>query len=137
MNQNGGCMSDFLPKSFWESPLVSKEGSDFFDRSLSGVTVSEDDNNVYVEAQVPGVPSKDIHVEFEGGYLTIHAETKEEEKGKKYYRKAQSVFSYGLRVPGNVDNKEDVQAICKDGVLKVTFKKAERKPSGKKIPVKG
>lgn len=130
-------MSDFLPKSFWESPLVSRDESDFFDHSLSGVTVSEDDKNVYVEAQVPGVAFKDIQVEFEDGYLTIHAESKEEEKKKKYYRKAQSVFAYGLRVPGNVDMKQEAQAICKDGVLKVAFKKSEHSSSGKKIPVKG
>lgn len=130
-------MTDFLPKSFLDFPLIFREGNEFFDRSLSGVTVSEDNNNIYVEAQVPGVPLKDIHVEFEDGYLTIHAETKEEEKDKKYYRKAQSVFSYTLRIPGKIDSKQDIQAICKDGVLKVTFKKAEQKPSGKKIPVKG
>ncbi|PIS03390.1 MAG: heat-shock protein Hsp20 [Chlamydiae bacterium CG10_big_fil_rev_8_21_14_0_10_42_34] len=130
-------MSDFLPKSFWDFSSVLRDGSEFFDRSLSAVTVSEDDQHIYVEAQVPGVPFKDIHVEFEDGFLTIHAEMKEEEKKKKYYRKAQNVFSYGIRVPGKVDPKQDVEAYCKDGVLKVTFKKIEGKPSGKKIPVKG
>ena len=130
-------MANLVPKSFLDFPLIFREGNEFFDRSLSGVTVSEDTHNVYVEAQVPGVPFKDIHVEFEDGYVTIHAETKEEEKHKKYYRKAQSVFSYTVRVPGKIDSQQDIQATCKDGVLKVTFKKAEQKPSGKKIAVQG
>jgi HSP20 family molecular chaperone IbpA len=133
---NGVDMSDFAPKSFWDVPSILREGVDFFDRSISGITVSEDDAHVYVEAQVPGVPSKDIQVEFEDGFLTIHAEVKAEETKKKYYRKSQNVFSYALRVPGKIDTKHDIQASCKDGILKVTFKKTEGKPSGKKIPVK-
>lgn len=130
-------MRDFLPRAFLDVPLAFREGSELLNGSLSGVTVSEDNDHVYVEAQVPGVPFKDIQVEFEDGYLTIHAEKKEEEKSKKFYRKAQSVFSYALRIPGHIDPKQDIQAICKDGVLKVSFKKAEPKPSGKKITVKG
>lgn len=126
-----------LPRSFWDIPSIFRVESELLDHSLSGVAVSEDDNYVYIEAQVPGVPFEDIHVEFEDGYLTIHAETKEEEKNKKYYKKAQNIFSYSLRVPGKIDPKCDIQAVCKDGVLKVTFKKAEGKLSGKKIPVKG
>lgn len=129
-------MNNF-PKSFWDLPSIFRSESELLDHSLSGVTVSEDDNYVYVEAQVPGVPFKDIQVEFEDGYLTIHGEVKEEEKNKKYYRKAQNIFSYSLRVPGNIDHKNDIQAICKDGILKVTFKKVEGKRSGKKIPVQG
>lgn len=126
----------FFPKSFWDMPSTFGAEGELFDKSLSGVSVSEDENNVYVEAHVPGVPSEDIHVEFEDGYLTIHAEVKEEQKNKKYYKKFQNVFSYSLRVPGKIDTNHEAQAACKDGVLKITFKKAERKHSGKKIPVK-
>jgi len=120
-------------RPFWEFPLLKEE---YFDNSLSGLTVSEDDEHVYVEAQVPGVPIEDIHVEFEDGYLTIHAEVKEEEKKKKYYKKSQNVFSYSLSVPGKIDAKSDIHALCKNGVLKITFKKLESKPPGKKIHVR-
>ena len=129
-------MGDSPSKSFWEVPSIFRDDVDFFDRSLTGVSVSEDERCVFVEVQVPGVAPKDVHVEFEDGFLTVHAEVKTEEKKKKYYRKSQNVFSYALRVPGKIDSKQEIQAVCKDGVLKVTFKKMEGQSSGKKIPVK-
>ena len=130
-------MSRDLVKSLWDFPSIFRDGVDLFDKSLSGLTVSEDDNHVYVEAPVPGVAFEDIHVEFEKGYLTIYGEVKEEEKKKKYYKKSQNIFSYALNVPGNVDANREIQAVCKNGVLKVTFQKSETKSLGKKIPVKG
>jgi len=131
-------MNKNLVNSFWDVPAFFRDGVELFDKSLSGLTVSEDDEHVYVEAQVPGVPFNDIQVEFEDGYLTIHAEVKEEQKNKKYYKKSQNIFSYALNVPGNIDIKSEIHAVCKDGVLKIVFNKLEsKKPSGKKIQVKG
>lgn len=73
---------------FWDFPLLRDE---YFDNSLSGLTVSEDDGHIYVEAHVPG----------------------------------------------KIDTKSDIQATCKDGLLKIIFNKLKSKPSAKKIPVKG
>lgn len=101
---------------------------------LNGLSVSEDDKNVYVEAAVPGVDPKDVDVTFDKGAVTIRAEKKEEEKGKKFQRKATSSFYYRV-APADVDAKATPTAVCKNGVMKVTFTKTpSAKP--KKIAVK-
>lgn len=101
---------------------------------LNGLSVSEDDKNVYVEASVPGLDPKEIEVTFSKGMLTIKGEKKEEEKGKTFHKKATRFFFYRV-APGDVDPKSEPQATCKNGVMTVIFAKVpEAKP--RKIAVK-
>lgn len=103
----------------------------------SGLSVSEDDTHVYVEAAVPGLKSDEIEMTFDQGILWIKGEKKEEteDKTKKYYRKALSSFSYRISVPGNIDLSSQPSATYKNGVLRVTFVKTS-KSQPKKIPIK-
>lgn len=105
--------------------------------SPSGLSVSEDDKKVYIEAAIPGIDPKNIDVTFQDGYLWIKGEQKEEEKDKsrKYYREAAKSFSYRVGVPGDVDNNIDPSATYKHGVMKVAFVKSE-KTQPKKIQIK-
>lgn len=101
----------------------------------SGLSVYEDDHHIYVEAQTPGVKSEDIQVTYEKGVLWIRAEHSEEKKGVKYHTKASSNFSYRVPMPERIDESKTPDAICKDGVLKITFNKSSSsKPQ--KIEVK-
>lgn len=101
---------------------------------LNGLSVYEDGKNVYVEAAVPGVDPKEVDVTFDKGILTIRAERKEEEKGKKYQRRATRSFFYRV-APSDVDLKKEPQASYKNGVMTITFTKIPTtKP--KKIAVK-
>ena len=63
--------------------------------SPSGLSVSEDDKKIYIEASLPGIDPKNIEITFQDGYLWVRGETKEEEKdkSKKYYRQASKSFS--------------------------------------------
>jgi HSP20 family protein len=103
----------------------------------SGLSVYEDENSVYVEAAVPGIKPEEIETTFDKGVLWVKAEKREEEKdkNKKYYRKAVTAFSYRIAVPGNIDESKQPDASCKNGILKITFPKAQ-KTMAKKIPVK-
>lgn len=103
----------------------------------SGMSVSEDNNFIYIEAAVPGVKPEDIEMTFDQGILWIKGERKEEseDKNKKFYRKSTNAFSYRLAVPGNVDETKQPEATCKNGMLRVAFPKTKAKQS-KKIPVK-
>jgi len=103
----------------------------------TGLTVSEDDERIVVEAAIPGIRSEEIDMVYDKGILWIKAEKKEEteDKKKKYYRKALSIFSYRVAVPGDIDDAKQPDAICKNGILKVSFSKANKGPS-KKIPIK-
>lgn len=90
---------------------------------LNGLSVSEDEKNVYIEAAVPGVDPKDVEVTFSKGVVTVKAEKKEEEKGKTFQRKATSSFYYQVS-PSDIDSKVEPKAIYKNGVMQLTFQKA-------------
>ena len=105
--------------------------------SDNGLSISEDDNNVYVEAAMPGIKAEDVEITFDKGMLWIKGESNEteEDKKKKYYQKSSSVFSYRVSVPGDIDMSKDPEAVCENGVMKISFTKSpESKP--KKISVK-
>jgi HSP20 family protein len=125
--------SRFLLPSFWEDeeeflPVTA---------TPSGISIYEDDKNVYVEAAVPGIDPKNIEVTFDKGYLWIKGESKEEEKDtkKKYYRKAERSVSYRVAVPGEIDTAAEPEATYKHGVMTVAFPKSP-KSQPKSIKVK-
>ncbi len=131
---------DIVPSSFWRFPRFPSIWDDdewLMPTSSTGLSISEDDKNIYVEAAVPGLDSKDIEVTFEKGVLWIKGEAKEEEedKKKKFWRKASRAFSYKVAVPGEIDPNKEPEASYKNGVMKVTFAKSP-KTQPKKIPVK-
>jgi len=132
---------DLIPSSFWTFPafrfpsLWEEEEKELTAGVPSGLSVSEDEKNIYVEAALPGIDPKDIEVTFDKGILWIKGEAKEEEKKKKYYRKASRSFSYRVAVPGEIDEKVEPEAKCKNGVMTVTFAKSP-KTQPKRITVK-
>ena len=105
--------------------------------STSGLSISEDQNHIYIEAHLPGLQLEDIEVSFDKGILWIQGSRKEEEEdsNKKYYKKAASSYSYRLQVPGMVDEKKEPEAIYKNGIIKVVFYKLKEDQS-KKIKIK-
>lgn len=141
MEGGENAMNDLIQRSFGRFPMISfpsfmEDIEDLLPTAnlLNGLSVSEDDKNVYVEASVPGVDLKDVEVTFSKGMLTIKGEKEEEDRGKTYHRRATRSFFYRV-TPGDVDPKAAPQATCKNGIMTVTFAKVpEEKP--KKIAVK-
>jgi HSP20 family protein len=124
-----------LPFSVTEEKEEEAWGGDFSD--LSGLSVSEDETCVYIEAALPGIKPEEVEVTFENGIVWIKAEKKEENeiKTRKFYRRATCSFSYHVAVPGNVDEHIQPDAIIKYGMIQITFAKTtDRAP--KKIAVK-
>ena len=137
---------DLIPRSFlgpsrWQNWLDDEADWSSFLPS-SGLTVSEDDKYVYVEAAVPGLDPDRVEVTFDKGVLWIRGNQEDEKSGeagsgsvRKFYRKASSAFSYRVAVPGEIDSSKEPEATCKNGVMKVAFAKTpEVQP--KKITVK-
>jgi HSP20 family protein len=139
-------MADLVPMNFLRFPMNTSLWEDMTDidnwfsplatnGNMNGLSISEDDKNVYIEAATPGVDPKDIDVTFHKGVLWIKGEAKEEEKKKKYYRKATSSFSYRVAIPEDVDANTEPTAECVNGMMTVTFAKSP-KTQPKKIAIK-
>ncbi len=122
-----------LTKSFWDFPSLIDPG--LLNYSPSGLTVLEDKEGVRVRCHVPDMNPDEISIEYDQGYLKIHAEKQEEKTGEKYYRKSQNVFSYALHVPGNIDLEIEPKASLKKGVLDILFQKLPEQPRGKPVKI--
>jgi len=103
------------------------------------VDIFEDDDHVYVEAEMPGFKKDEINVTFEQGILSISAEHSGQsdtgDGGKRHLRERKHVrYQRFFTLPTAVDDQK-VEARLEDGVLYLTFPKAaEVKP--RRIAVK-
>jgi HSP20 family protein len=103
------------------------------------VDVYEDEHNVTLKIEVPGIEEKDIDVRIENNTLTVHGERKfEKEEKEENYRRVErqyGSFTRTFTLPNTVD-QESVQANYDKGVLKIQLaKKAEAKPKQIKVNV--
>src|SRR5215470_11874219 len=103
------------------------------------VDVYEDEHNVTLKIEVPGIDEKDIDVRIENNTLTVHGERKiEKEEKEENYRRVErqyGSFTRSFTLPNTVD-VEHVSAHYDKGVLKITLpKKAEAKPKQIKVNV--
>ncbi len=101
------------------------------------VDIFENDNEVVMKAELPGMNAKDIEVRLENNVLVLKGERhfEKEAKEQNYHRveREYGTFSRSFSLPTAVD-AEKVNAEYKDGVLKITLpKKEERKPKPIKI----
>ena|SRR5690606_32537557 len=142
-------MSNLAPKSLFTRRLFPLTISRFpslledlenemehYGMDQSGLSLSEDNNHIFVEAKMPGLNAEDIDVTLENGMLRIQGERKEEEadKEKKYHRKASYTYSYRITLPTQADETAP-EAKYKNGVMSITFPK-RKENTGKKITVK-
>ncbi len=102
------------------------------------VNMYEQDNNLVIEAQLPGFSPDDVDVSIEEGAVKISGSKKvaKEDKDKRYYIKeiTMQAFSRTIPLPKEVDVKK-AEASFKDGVLVITLPKVEEKKA-LKIPIK-
>jgi HSP20 family protein len=103
------------------------------------VDVYEDEHNVTLKIEVPGIDEKDIDVRIENNTLTVHGERKfEKEEKEENYRRVErqyGSFTRTFTLPNTVDH-DNVQADYDKGVLKIKLaKKAEAKPKQIKVNV--
>jgi HSP20 family protein len=99
---------------------------------VPAVDVREHENDILVQAELPGVDMKDIDVSVSSNVLTIKGEKKAEDEKQEegyYYRESWSgAFQRSVTLPDTVD-PDKVDAKMKDGVLRLNFpKKEEVKP---------
>jgi len=135
----------------WLQREMNRLFSDFWIEPFSGlaewapsftpmVDVSEDDKEVRVSAELPGMDEKDIDVTVTDSMLTIRGEKKqeEEEKDKGFYRRESSygTFQRMIDLPAGVDENK-AQAEFKKGILRITLPKTvEAQSKSRKVKIK-
>ena len=94
---------------------------------MPAVNISETAEAVIVEAEVPGMDSKDLEVSVTGDVLTLKGEKKEEkqEKGQTWHRTEMSFgsFTRSFKLPAAIEN-DKVSADYKNGILNITLPKS-------------
>jgi len=105
------------------------------------VDVYEDEHNVTLKIEVPGIDEKDMDVRIENNGLTVHGERKfEKEEKEENFRRVErqyGSFTRTFTLPTTVD-AEKVSANNDRGILKIVLpKKAEAKPKQVKVNVGG
>jgi len=103
------------------------------------VDIYEDEHNVTLKLEVPGIEEKDLDVRVENNTLTVRGERKfeREEKEENFHRieRRYGSFSRSFTLPNTVDS-EKVEADYVNGVLQIRLaKKAEAKPKQIKVSV--
>jgi HSP20 family protein len=105
------------------------------------VDIRENDKEIVVEAELPGMEEKDVQLSLRDGILSIKGEKRSEREEKKddYHLTERSYGSFqrSFRVPDSVD-EEKISAGLEKGVLRVTLpKKPEAVKAEKTIPIGG
>jgi HSP20 family protein len=103
------------------------------------INLTEDKDNVYVNAEVPGIAASELDISVEGDALIIKGRRKTEPEGVKvsYHRREieRGSFSRAITLPTKVDAAK-VEARTVDGILYITMPKAEEvKPKQIKVKV--
>lgn len=118
-----------LMEDFWRSPLEGRLPSVAGGLGLyPALDVSEDETQITVRAELPGLDPKDVDVSLQADRLVIRGEKKfeGEEKRDNYHRieRGYGAFNRSLALPAKV-RADGVSARFDKGVLTVTLPKAE------------
>jgi len=101
----------------------------FAEGKFPKVDIIDNDNDLLIRAELPGVDKKDLDISMTDNSVTIKASTSYEDREEKgdYYRSeiAQGQYCRTLTLPADVDI-EQAKSSFKNGVLELTVPKVER-----------
>ncbi len=103
--------------------------------------MTENDQNLLVTLELPGLTEADINVSLNEDLLTVSGEKKieKEETIKGWYRMERTYgnFTRNIPLPSGIDTNR-CEAVFKSGILTITMpKSADHQKNIKKIPIKG
>ena len=137
-------LQDRMNRLFDDSFRGVARGAGEDDWALGGswapaVDIYEQDGNIVLKAELPGVDPKDVDVRVENNLLTLRGERKfdQEVKRESYHRveRAYGAFSRSFTLP-NVIDTDKIKAEFKDGVLRMILPtREEAKPKQISISV--
>jgi HSP20 family protein len=91
------------------------------------INLTEDKDNYYVRAELPGVKGEELDIQVTGNNLAISGERKiAAQEDARYHRREREAgkFSRIIALPGEVDT-DKVEASLENGILSIVVSKAE------------
>ncbi|MFW6367435.1 MAG: Hsp20/alpha crystallin family protein [bacterium] len=130
---------DFL--AGWDRPLAASVPAELEREFIPSVDVNDQDGELKITAELPGMTEDDVNVEVDDDVVTISGEKKkeeEDEEGGRYWREsAYGSFVRQIPLPADAD-VDNVDAQLKNGRLTVKVPKTgEEKSRARRIDVKG
>jgi len=99
-----------------------------FDTLRPLVDVKEEDKDIIVKTDLPGVSKEDVDINIKGDRIWItanaHREAEEEKEGYSMKERSFKRFARSFSLPANV-TEEGAKAKLEDGVLTVTLPKSQ------------
>lgn len=107
------------------------------------VDVHEDEHQLKVVAELPGLEEKDVEIVYEPGSLVLRGEKKEESRGEtsrgrgRWEERRYGAFERRIPIQGEIEEGQ-IQANFDRGLLTITLpKSAEARAQARKIPIRG
>jgi len=93
--------------------------------SYDGLSISEDKERLFIDAQLPGVKPEDVEVTIDPKErkLLIQGKPKAARENVQYHIKNVGNHCYKIPLSSEVDIKSMVEAVSKDGILSITLSK--------------
>jgi HSP20 family protein len=114
----------------------SNFGFTFTDNFNPRIDISDDEKNINVIAEIPGVKKENLKLTLQDNILTLEGEKKKEDevRDKNFYRaeRVYGKFKRCFTLPSEVDSDE-IDAKFEDGILKIKLNKVEPKKKNEKI----
>ncbi|GAB4290291.1 MAG: Hsp20/alpha crystallin family protein [Ignavibacteriaceae bacterium] len=106
----------------------SKPDNEYTQTYIPKIDISEDEKNIFIEAEFPGLSKNDVNISIEDDVLTIEGEKKSgnQDKDKKFLRKERQsgFFKKSFTLPEYID-QDSVQASLENGVLVIELLKKQ------------
>lgn len=121
----------------FDSPLPAFGRANGFTGGWPSLEISDNDKEIRITAEVPGLEEKDIEVLLQEGILTLRGEKRSETEDKDRQFSERFYGRFERRIPVGEVEEDKVAANFKNGVLTVTLPKSEQaQPKAKRIDVK-
>ena len=104
------------------------------------IDISEDEKNIYLDAELPGVKKEDLTIKLEDNKLTISGEKKntiENYENKRFFNRERifGTFEKVFTIQTEI-NKDNIKAEFENGVLSLTIEKFVPEKKERTIEIK-
>jgi HSP20 family protein len=128
---------NFLGRRFGDRPNLARVAMP--EMTAFDVDIRENDKELVLEAELPGMDAKDINIMLRDGVLSLKGEKKSErdEKKETYHlvERSYGAFERSFQLPDTV-NEDQIKADFEKGVLRIVMpKRPEVMKAEKKIPI--